>query len=50
MSLDYGSYRVRLYPPFRYSSLYKEYNLTGFNHQTKRYLEVQGSYVVIAHL
>ena len=26
-------YRVRLYPPFGYSILYKEYYLTGFNHQ-----------------
>ena len=30
----YGTqYRVRLYPPFGYSILYKEYNLTRFNHQ-----------------
>ena len=26
-------YRVRLYPPFGYSTLYKEYYLTGLNHQ-----------------
>ena len=30
----YGTqYRVRLYPPFGYSILYKEYYLTRFNHQ-----------------
>ena len=30
----YGTlYRVRFYPPFGYSTLYKEYNLTRFNHQ-----------------
>ena len=30
----YGNHdRVRLYPPFGYSILYKEYNPTGFNHQ-----------------
>ena len=30
----YGTqYRVRLYPPLGYSILYKEYDLTGFNHQ-----------------
>ena len=30
----YGTqYRVRLYPPFGYSILYKEYDLTRFNHQ-----------------
>ena len=29
----YGThYRVRLYPPFGYSILYKEYYLTEFNH------------------
>ena len=34
----YGThYRVRLYPPFGYSISYKDYNLTGFNHQKKRY-------------
>ena len=34
----YGThYRVRLYPPFGVC-LYKEYNLTGFNHQKKRLL------------
>ena len=30
----YGThYRVRVYPPFGYSILYREYNLTRFNHQ-----------------
>ena len=29
--------RVRLYPPFGYSILYKEYKLPGFNHQKNRY-------------
>ena len=31
----YGThyYRVRLYPPFGYSILYKEHNLTVLNHQ-----------------
>ena len=29
----YPIYRVRLYPPFGYSILYKVYDLTGFNHQ-----------------
>ena len=30
----YGTqYRVRLYPPFGYSILYKEYNLARFNSQ-----------------
>ena len=30
---DYGTqYRVRLYPPLRYSVLYKEYDITRFNH------------------
>ena len=30
----YGTqYRVRLYPPFKYSILCKEYNLTRLNHQ-----------------
>ena len=30
----YGTqYRVRFYPPFGYSFLYKEYNLTGFDNQ-----------------
>ena len=33
----YGTkYRVRFYPPFGYSILYKEYYLTRFNHQKKR--------------
>ena len=27
---------LRLYPPFGYSVLYKEYYLTGFNHQKTR--------------
>ena len=32
----YGTqYRVRLYPPFGYRILYKEYYLTRFNHQKK---------------
>ena len=31
-----ASYRVRLYPPSGYSILYKEHNLTRFNHTTKR--------------
>ena len=26
-------YRVRIYPPFGYSILYEEYNLTRFNHR-----------------
>ena len=30
-------YRIRLYPPFGYSILYEEYNLTWFNHQKKDY-------------
>ena len=30
----YGThYRIRLYPPFEYGVLSKEYYLTGFNHQ-----------------
>ena len=34
----YGTqYRVKLYPPFGYSILYNDYNLTGFNHQKKRH-------------
>ena len=35
-------YRVRLYPPFGYSILYKEYDLTGFNHLKKGYSYGEG--------
>ena len=44
----YGiQYRVRLYPPFGYSILYKEYYLTRLNHQkntTQLILETNGAY------
>ena len=33
-------YRVRLHPPFGHSILYRDYNLTRFNHQKNRYSSV----------
>ena len=35
-------YRVRSYLPFGYSILYKEYNLTGFNHEKKQSILLLG--------
>ena len=44
MGVYYGTqYRVRLFPPFGYSMLYKEHNLTRFNHQNST-TQVQTAY------
>ena len=45
----YGTqYRIRLYPPLEYSILYKEYDLTRFNHQ-KNVIQMEITVELLKH-